>query len=179
MKRNHLINMAWMQALWFAAVIGAAHKQTWPAVIILLTFAWWQLEPSRRQSSDLQIIPVAVFIGMVLDSSWIKLGWIQFSNPEPVPHMAPIWILLLWTGLALTVNHSLGWLQGKLVLAGSVSGLVSPFSYLAAQRLGAVHIISDSWSWFFGLAICWALALPFLLWLAGHLQEINSGKLDV
>lgn len=176
MKRNHLINLAWMQILWFSAVIGAAHKQTWPAVIVLLTFAWWQLEPSRRQSSDLQILPVAVFVGMVLDSSWIKLGWMQFSNPEPLPHMAPFWILLLWTGLALTVNHSLGWLQGKLLLAGSVSALISPLSYLAAQRLGAVQIITDSWIWFFGLALSWALVLPFLLWLAGYLEKIKTGR---
>lgn len=179
MKRNHLINMAWMQALWFAAILGAASWLTWPAALLLLIFASWQLHPSRRHSSDLQVLPVAILIGMILDSFWIKLGWIQFSNPGPLTYMAPTWILLLWAGLALTLNHSLCWLQTRPLLAGSISGLVSPLSYLAAQRLGAVHIMTDSWNWFFGLAFSWAMALPFLLWLAGYLLEQNTEKCDV
>ena len=174
MKRNDFINMAWMQILWFAAIIGAASGLTWPALAILVVFAGWQLQPMRRQVSDIPLLPVAVLLGMMLDSSWIRLGWIEFSNPGPVSGVAPLWILALWAGLTLTLNHSLHWLQNRLLLAGCMAGLVSPLSYLGAQRLGALTIISDSWDWLFGLAFSWALALPFLLWLAGHLREIKG-----
>lgn len=81
-------------------------------------------------------------------------------------------------GLAFTINHSLAWLQNRLILAGCMASLISPLSYLAAQRLGALTIITDSLNWFFGLALSWAVVLPLLLWLAGYLREINAEQCD-
>jgi len=177
MKRNQFINMAWMQALWFAAVIGAAYGSGWPAVTLLALFTGWQLQPERRQNSDLVLLPIAVFIGMILDTAWIMLGWIEFSNPGPVPGIAPLWILVLWAGFSLTLSHSLAWLQNRLLTAGLIAGLVGPLSYLAAQRLGALHIMIESSHWVFGLGVAWALALPFLFWLAEHLKETDEERM--
>jgi hypothetical protein len=89
-------------------------------------------------------------------------------------------VVLLWAGLALTLNHSLAWLQSRLVLAAVLGGISSPLSYLAAARLGAVTIVSESCVWFVGLGLSWALALPILLWLASHLKQLKQeGQIDV
>lgn len=174
MMRNQLVNMALMQALWFAAVIGAAFELTWPALVTLIVFAGWQLQASGNKSNDMLLMLIALFLGLLLDTIWLRLGWIQYSEQWPIPGFAPLWILALWIGLALTLNHSLAWLQNKLLVAGLLSGLASPLSYLGAERLGAVAIIGEYWDWFFGLAVSWAFALSFLLWLSKYLSEYQQ-----
>lgn len=175
MKPKQIVNMAWMQALWFAAVMGAAVNLTWPALAVLAGFAIWQLFPANRICSDLAMIPVAVFIGFILDSNWIRLGWIEYSNPGKVPGLAPYWILILWAGLALTLNHSLAWMRSKPLMTGLITTVVSPLSYLGGESLGGLKIINDSWHWVVGLGVSWGIALPLLLWLADHLREIKQG----
>jgi hypothetical protein len=180
MNSNIWINMLWMQVLWFGAVIGAAEGQLWLAPLLLTGFAFWEFQPVRRVYGDFQLMLVAVLIGLILDTSWVKLGWLEFAAGETFPHRAPLWILLLWAGLALTLNHSLAWLQSRLVLAALLGGVSSPLSYLGASRLGAVKIVTESGGWFLGLGLSWAVALPLLLWLASHLKKIKQkGQADV
>jgi len=174
MNRNNWLNLLWMQALWFGAVIGAAQEQLWLAPVLLMGFAFWEFRPVRRVYGDFQLMLVAVLIGLILDTTWIKLGWLEFAAGWASSERAPLWILLLWAGLALTLNHSLAWLQSRLLLAALLSGVSSPLSYLAAERLGAVDIVTESAVWFVGLGVSWALTLPLLLWLACHLKQLKQ-----
>lgn len=178
MKRDDLINMIWMQVLWFAAVLGATEDFFWPCLIVLVLFSTWQLQPSFRQKNDLPLMPVAILLGLVLDSTWVRLGWIEFASPQP-EGFAPYWIIALWAGFALTINHSMGWLKQRLILAGFLGAMFGPLSYLSAQRLGALQLASESWDWFFGLAIGWGLALPFLLVMAKYLTITRQEPRDV
>lgn len=173
MNRNNLINMAWMQALWFAAVLSAASDNSWLAPIVLLLFGLWHTRPSIRAVGDFRLVPPALFLGMILDSAWIRLGWIEYASPWPNAAYAPLWIMLLWFGLSLTLNHSLAWLQTRLWLAGLLGGMTCPFSYWGASRFGALNIVDDSGLWILGLALSWSLALPFLLWMARDLIVKN------
>jgi hypothetical protein len=174
MNRNNWLNMLWMQALWFGAVIGAAKQQLWLAPVLLMGFAFWELRPGRRVYGDFQLMLVAVLIGLILDTTWVRLGWLEFAASWAFSERAPLWILLLWAGLALTLNHSLAWLQSRLVLAALLGGVSSPLSYLAAARLGAVTIVTESGVWLVGLGLSWAVALPLLLWLASHLKQLKQ-----
>jgi hypothetical protein len=170
MNLNNGINMLWMQALWFGAIIGAAQQLFWLAPVVMACFICWEFRPARRVYGDVQLMLVAVLIGLILDTTWVKLGWIDYADNLDLSERAPLWILLLWAGLALTLNHSLAWLQSRLVLAGVLSGLSSPLSYLGAARLGAVDIISESWLWAVVLGFSWAVTVPLLLWLAKYLK---------
>ncbi|MCF7971457.1 MAG: DUF2878 domain-containing protein [Methylococcaceae bacterium] len=170
MPRKHLINLLWMQFLWFAAVLGAVSDLIWPALVVLSLFMAWQLYPTQRVTGDFALMLVAVLLGFMLDSTWISLGWMQFASPAPIPRLAPLWILLLWMGLALTLNHSLAWLQNRLWLAGFSAAIASPLSYLGAERLGAVQITGNFYLWLFFIAVSWAIAVPTLLWLARALR---------
>jgi hypothetical protein len=178
MNRDNWINMLWMQGLWFGAVMGAAEGQLWLAPVLLMGFAFWELHPNRRVYGDFQLMLVAVLIGLILDTTWVRFGWLEFAAAWAFSERAPLWILLLWAGLALTLNHSLAWLQSRLVLAAFLGGLSSPLSYMAAERLGAVKIVNESEVWFVGLGLSWAVALPVLLWLASHLKHIKQEEQD-
>ena len=171
--------MAWMQALWSGAIIGAARGQLWLAPILLMGFVCWEFSPTRRVYGDFQLMLVSVLIGLILDTTWVKINWLEFASGWTLSKLAPLWILVLWAGLALTLNHSLAWLQSRLLLAGVLSGFCCPLSYLGAARLGAVNIVTDSWLWAIGLGFSWAVALPFLLWLARHLKQIKEEQVDV
>ncbi len=171
LQRKNLINLLWLQALWFVAVIGAGAGLVWPAFLILNAFMIWQLHSANSVQGDFPLVLVALLIGFILDSSWISLGLIEFSSPNTITNLAPLWILLLWVGLALTLNHSLAWLQYRLVLAAICSAISSPLSYLAAERLGALQFNDPFWSGFFCIAISWAIVVPFLLWLARTLRR--------
>ena len=136
MNRNNWLNMLWMQALWFGAVIGAAREQLWLAPVVMIGFAFWELRPGRRVYGDFQLMLVAVLIGLILDTTWVRLGWLEFAAGWVFSERAPLWILLLWAGLALTLNHSLAWLQSRLVLAAVLGGVSSPLSYLGGGAFG-------------------------------------------
>ena len=65
--------MAWMQALWFGAIIGAARGQLWLAPVLLMGFVCWEFSPTRRVYGDFQLMLVAVLIGLILDTTWVKI----------------------------------------------------------------------------------------------------------
>ncbi len=176
MNRNNLFNMLWMQVLWFGAIIGAPQGQLWLALLVLMCFVCWEFRPASRVYGDFQLMLVAVLLGLILDTTWIKLGWLQYTGAWALSELAPLWILILWVGLALTINHSLAWLQSRLMLAAMLGAVFSPLSYLAAARLGAVTIASEAEGLFIALSLSWAIALPLLLWLAKHLKHLKKEK---
>ena len=170
--------MLLMQSLWFSSVLGAARGQLWLASIVLIGFVFWEFRPARRVYGDFQLMLVAVLLGLILDTTWVRLGWLQYTGAWALSERAPLWILFLWTGLALTINHSLAWLQSRLILATLLGALFSPLSYLAAARLEAVTIISEPESLFIALSLSWAIALPLLLWLAKYLKHLKQEKIS-
>lgn len=179
MAIKSLINMFLMQGLWFAAVIGAAKNEVLFAPSALLIFLIWQFRDVNRVTGDFKLILVALLIGLILDTTWIKLGWLEFACDWPCHSLAPAWILFLWVGFALTLNHSLAWLQSRLGLAACLGGLSSPLSYWSAAQLGAVKIIPSSWVWFMGIGVSWAIAVPLLLWLAQQLKQLEQRQQHV
>ena len=165
--------MLWMQSLWFSAVLGAARGQLWLASIVLIGFVFWEFRPTRRVYGDFQLMLVTVLLGLILDTTWVRLGWLHYTGAWAISERAPLWILFLWAGLALTINHSLAWLQSRLMLAALLGAIFSPLSYLAAARLEAVTIVSEPESLFIALSLSWAIVLPLLLWLAKYLKHLK------
>lgn len=134
-----IANAALFQATWFACVIGgAAGQPVWGflGVVALLWYSHWVGFFSR----DLGVVLVLGLIGFGVDSAWISLGILDFGSAP----LAPSWIVALWLGFALTVNHSLGWLRQKPFLAALLAAAAAPVTYLAGERLGAVEIVQPA-----------------------------------
>ena len=162
-KKSNLINAALFQAIWFAAVYGGANAILWPSIILFIILCLWQLNINRRAGSDYILITAALCIGLTIDSIWINIGMIDYTDKRPLIWLSPIWILILWMGLALTINHSMAWLKLHPLLP-ILCGLISaPLSYYTGQRLGAMTYHQDPLlvSAYIGLA--WAVALPLLV----------------
>ena len=177
MRRN-IINFGLFQILWFACILGAAHSILWPCILLFLGFAIWQLSPSNRHPGDFRLMLICLATGLIVDSGWVQLGIIQYQAAIPTPEFSPIWILILWMGMALTLNHSLAWLKKRLWLAAVFAAVASPLSYYAGSSLGAALVLQD---WFtaslvFGLS--WAVIVPLLLYFADNWSIVPLAASD-
>jgi Protein of unknown function (DUF2878) len=162
-------NLIGYQAVWWLAVYGAGAGHAWPALLAATLFALSQLALSRERSSDLRLIGSALALGMLIDGALARSGLLCYASAAPAlpPAGAPLWILALWVAFALTLNHSLRWLRGRLASAALAGAIGGPLAYLAAARLsGAVSFATPAWPALTALGLGWALALALLSALA-------------
>ena len=134
-----IANAALFQVTWFACVIGGAAGQPiwgYVGVVALLLYSMSVGFLNR----DLGVLLVLGLVGFGVDTLWIVLGILDFNSAV----LAPSWIVALWLGFALTVNHSLGWLRQKPLLAAVLAAAAAPMTYVAGARLGAVEILEPA-----------------------------------
>lgn len=136
MTRPQLQNAALFQVTWFACVIGgAAGTAVWGALALAALAA----ATLRRGTlgADLILAGAAAAVGFLLDTLWIRLGILDFAGDR----VAPLWIVLMWAAVALTVHHSLSVLKARPWLGGALAGATAPLCYLGGERLGAVSVV--------------------------------------
>ena len=170
MNPKTVLNALFLQGLWFATVMGAARGWMTPAIICFGGFLLFQVMYGEQARHDLLIGLIAAAAGFFVDTLWVQLGWVAFSHALPFPDVAPWWIVMLWCGLALTINSSLSWLKSRLAAAALLCLISGSLSYYAASRIGAVEIIEPAW-FFVCLGLSWAVLIPGLLWIARGLDK--------
>jgi hypothetical protein len=158
-----LLNAIGYQGVWIATVAGASRGLPWVGPLAAAMFAVGVLAGGDARRRDLRLAALAMAIGAVADSAWIALGWLDFSAAWPSAAFAPAWILGLWLSLALTLNHSLAFLKGRLPMAAAFGAIGGPFAYWAASKTGAVHLDAPPAIVFGGLGIAWAVVFPALV----------------
>lgn len=127
--RKHFIimNMIWFQCMWLLAVIFQNKGLVFLAGLLCLHF---YLSPKR--DADIAILPIIAF-GLICDSLLTILGFYEFSE-------IPIWLIALWLGFILTINHSMSWIfKLPLVVRIVLFSMMSALSYFAAYNLNAVN----------------------------------------
>ena len=164
-----LMNALLFQTAWFACVIGgAAGAPLWGFACVLALVAFsWHVGMLHR---DLRLMVVLGLAGFAVDTTWITLGILDYGEWS----LAPSWIVALWLGFALTVNHSMGWLKQKPLLAAALAAIFAPVTYLAGTRLGAVEIADP-----LGLALIsgtWAIMFLLLFSSAAGTREPESAR---
>jgi hypothetical protein len=160
MNPGNLLNAALFQVAWFACVLGGARDvSSWGLVSVLALLVYALLAPTRR--SDLTMGAVAAAVGFLVDTLWIRTGILDYHGAA----VAPSWIVLLWVGVGLTINHSLSLFQPRPWLGGLLAGACAPVSYLAGERLGAVSI-PDPWLLPI-VSLVWAILFVVAFTLAG------------
>lgn len=168
-----LINAAGYQLAWFAAVIAAARGWPWLAMLAPLAFAaaaWWT---SHRRTCDARLLACALVLGVAIDGTLVASGLLRYAAATPAL-LAPLWILAIWVAFAMTLNHSLAFLQSRLWLAAALGGVGGPLAYVAAARgFDAVAFAPPAWRATAFLALAWAIAMPLLAALARHWNGVR------
>ncbi|MBS0556406.1 MAG: DUF2878 domain-containing protein [Proteobacteria bacterium] len=169
---NNWINIAFYQATWLAAIVGASRGWWWAGPAMLVVFATWQLAVSRQRLADIELMLCAALAGFVVDSACVRSGLFVYATPVPAAGFAPVWIVALWMSFALTLNHSLAYLRRNLPLAAVLGAIGAPLAYLAAARgWGALAISTRPAVALGALAIAWSILSPALFWLAARLSS--------
>ena len=172
-----LQNAIFFQITWFACVFGSAHNLVWPGLACCVAFTFWQLNPKRYDNTDIKLVIYACVIGLIIDTTWVQLGFIAYKQHWPYSAIAPIWIIALWVAFALSINHSLKWLHRHPILPSLMGLLGAPLSYFAGQRIGAISFTGQPILTLCCLALTWAIAVHFLFYQSkkgANVQRIND-----
>ena len=137
---KNIVNFLLFQMLWVACVLGAANQIIWPAIAILTGKLVIFSLPTLRVKNDFIFILTCLLLGFILDSALAYFNFINYAYDYGYSRIAPFWILFLWIGFALTLNHSMAWLFNNIKLGYLLMALGPPLSYISADRLGAVTI---------------------------------------
>ena len=171
-----LINALGFQIVWFTCALTVNNSKPWNYIFVALTtftFLGQHFYFSKSPKSEIVLLVQIVFIGWTMDTLLALNHLIIFSNSfhAPLNFIQPLWLTCLWMSLAVTINHSLLWLQ-KLGSWCSVFGLVfGTLSYLAGERFQVLHF--ESLNAIEITAVCWATLIPLCLML-GKYQMIKA-----
>ena len=134
------VNFVVFQAGWWACVLGAAHDMATAgslfAVVIIAAHIALVAQPLR----ELRLVAIALLIGVVWDSALLAL-------------------------FAITLNHSLAWLHGRLSVAAVLGAIAGPLAYWGGVQTGAVFFFEPLYA-LLALAAGWAVFTPLLVRLA-------------
>ncbi|HEY2346224.1 MAG TPA: DUF2878 domain-containing protein [Xanthomonadaceae bacterium] len=166
-----IVNALGYQLVWIACVVGAAHGSLGGCLIATAVFAALVLGFGGQWRADLRLLPAVLLCGLVFDSAWIALGWMEYSAPWPSQSWSPPWILCIWIAFALTFNHSLVFLRRRYLLAALLGAVCGPLAYWGASRgPGAVRFEAPMAFVLAALGLAWAAMLPLLV----HIAELRS-----
>jgi hypothetical protein len=169
--KTWLPNALAFQLVWLAAVGGAGRGWWWCGPLAVAVFAAWQLPASRWPRADALLMGVAAAVGFAVDTAWTRMGLMQFALPVPWATAAPVWIVALWMGFALTLNHSMAALKSRRWAAVALGAIGGPVAYLVAQDAWqAVTLSRPAWQPLAALAVAWGALTPALLALGTRLQ---------
>jgi hypothetical protein len=169
MIRN-LANFFAFQLGWFACVLGGAHGQPWLGAGIGLLIVLVHLGWLAARKNEWILIAAAAVAGFCWDSLLASLGVVDYSSGQLAAWAAPVWIVVMWMVFATTLNLSLGWLQGRYLLAAVLGAIAGPLAYEAGAALGAASF-PDPLTAVLLLAAGWAVFTPALLVLAARLNQ--------
>lgn len=156
--KHKLINFVLFQSIWFIFILSAAHDSLYGALLgfCLLTLQYLH---GKKLFADCVLIVLAIVIGFIHDGLLKYFNFIIYHIVF-IDFYSPIWIIGLWISFALTINHSLAWLQNKPALQISFGLIGGPLAYLAGEKLGAITL-SHEYTLYI-LALSWAVVTPVL-----------------
>jgi hypothetical protein len=169
------LNVVFFQALWLVSVGGAGRGYWWLGLPILAAFVLYHFSVTPWRRADALLLAVSVALGFAADSLLVQLGLLRFEQALPWAGFAPIWILSLWAGFALTLNHSMAFFQTRPLASVLFGFLGGPAAYYVACNVWkAVSFTAPNLHVYGALALVWAIMTPLLLRLGQSFKQSNA-----
>lgn len=92
---NVLSNFLLFQIGWFSCVWSAAADRPWIGVLVTVGVVIVHLFRAPMPKKELQLILLALGIGLLFDSLLVVQGWLKYSSGNVAPNLAPYWIVAL------------------------------------------------------------------------------------
>lgn len=170
-SKKDIFNLLLFQMVWFATVLGAAKGTLVFGLAGLGVFLLAHYYLAVNPWSDLKLAGIAVVMGLLIETYLLRIGLLEYVQIGYSMPIAPLWILILWVGFALTLNGCLRWLHGRYLLAAILGALGAPASYFGGIKLGAATTDVSLVIVLGVVAAIYAVITPLLLMLAGRLTR--------
>lgn len=174
MKFGVIANAAGFQANWFVVILSAAAGLPWIGVATSAAFILGYATLTRRWAGVLALTAACAAFGYAADSALVLGGLLAFPVDAAVGGPSTVWMVALWAATACTLHSCMGWLQGRVVLAGIFGFFGGAGSYYAGVRLGAVEFPRGELIGGLGVGGLWLVAMPLLAWLAPRLDPVPA-----
>jgi hypothetical protein len=172
-------NVVGFQLVWLASVAGAGMGLAWPGPVAAVVFVALTLCYGGMARDDRRLLAIALLLGLLVDSAFAASGWLRYAEPWPWAWAAPVWIMSLWAGFALTLNHSMRFLRDRPVFAALFGLVGGPLAYWTAARAFDAVSFGAPMLWvMLALAVAWALVLPLLYALDRRIAGISAGAVS-
>jgi len=161
---RNILSAITFQICWFICVLGPVHGRVWVGPIVV-SLSWLiHLITRHRRNPMVWITMVCVLAGFIVDTAFIRFGTYMPVQMGPGAMFSPIWLTFMWINLALLMNESMRWLQGKYRLSAILGALGGASSYAAGGSLGGIVIQKPYILQLIVIGAAWAVILPFLVW---------------
>ena len=172
-RARQLANFVLFEAAWFACIGGVAHGEpAWGTAAVGAAIAW-HLAISARPATELALAAILGAIGLVAESLVLAQGHVVYPDGQPLPWLAPYWMVALWAELGMALNVTLRWLKRKPLLAAVLGAVVGPLSFLGGVRLGGARFVGEPAA-LVTLAIEWALLMPLVMWISDRFDGVAA-----
>lgn len=164
-----VLSLAFMQAGWFACVLGAARGCSWlgPSVVFVGLAIQVGTQPRAWRAKEVLVLALAAILGFLVDSALLRGGVTIVAGAA----VSPPWLVALWPNLAAATARggSLGFLERRPVLGALFGMLGGPFAYDAGVRFGAIGLAQSRLGALAIIGAAWSLVLPTLFCLRRRL----------
>ena len=168
-----LANFAIFQVAWLSSVIGGAQEMPWLGPIAVLVALAVHLRYARKPFEEIILVLSCAVIGAGFDSALVNSGWVSYASGQFSAYIAPYWIITMWMLFATTLNRSMSWLKGRLVLATVMGAIAGPMSYYAGSKLGGI-VFEAPLAATIALSVGWAALMPVVVTLADRLNGFDA-----
>lgn len=176
------LNAVGYQAVWAAAVLGAAAGYAALGPLVALGFIASQLALSPVPRRDLTLVALSAALGLVLDSAQAAAGVFAFQTAVVPAWLSPPWLLSIWAAFGTTLNGCLRWLQGRPWLAAALGAAGGALAYWSGARLEAISLQWPPGAAMILLAVVWAAVTPLLAgvaaWLNAERTRVPGGRVE-
>jgi hypothetical protein len=173
LSSSKFVNALFLKAAWVACVVGG-NSYGLSVVFGMLCLNIYQ----RNIAADWPYAVGLGLFGLLLDSGWIYFGVLDYGSSASLAiagvTLAPIWIVLLWVAVGLSLNHGLIFFVERPLVGALLVGASAPFSYIAGERFGAVVI--SSYENLAVLGLVWFVVYYSLFSLTKHVN--GKGKVQ-
>jgi Protein of unknown function (DUF2878) len=158
------INLVFFQLGWFAAILGG----NLIASLFILPALCWHFFYSPCRRDDLLAVVICLVLGICHDSLLLNLNLLAIPQ---YPVFPPLWLILLWALLGITLNHSLRWIYERPMIAAVLGAIAAPLSYLAGVKLSDAEWAGSLPQIIFIIVAMWIFLLPLHRFLLLRLKH--------
>jgi len=165
-------NALGFQSAWWLSVLGIVVGYPVLGPLVMTLYMVVDHISLTKPRSEALLILSAMIIGTVADTMFRVSGLLAYAGGYSfAPMLAPLWITTMWGGFAATLNHSLGWLKNRTLLAFIMGAIFGPLSYLAGSKFGVITFNQNQIVIFIVLGLFWGIAIPGLVKLHTLLER--------